>query len=299
MEKVILTVVTLLLLSGCQSTGLYLANAANDDDIYIVDSNISYGKEDWQKLDIYYPGRIDATAPTIVFYYGGSWRKGSKEDYAFVANRFVREGYIVIIPDYVKYPPAVYPAFVEDAAKVTKWITNHAKDYAFDTSRLYLMGHSAGAHIGMMLLADDRFLAEQTLETSVYKGFIGISGPYDFTPGSSYYGKIFGPKERYPLMQASNYIDGSEPPMLLMTAGLDWLVADSNTDKVVVAMEQVGGRVETKSYPGLGHMTIIGSFSDTLPIGSDVTSDILAFIDDLESLEDVTLMQSPNKIQYR
>ena len=292
MSKVSLVIIMFIMLSGCQSTGLYLANAANDDEVYIVKKNLAYGSEAWQKLDIYYPRHTDKVSPTIVFYYGGSWRRGSKDDYAFVANRFTREGYVVIIPDYVKYPNDVYPAFVEDAAVVTHWISLHAKDHAIDNSRLYLMGHSAGAHIGMMLLVDDRFLKQYELDPSIYRGFIGISGPYDFVPGSNRYRDIFGPEERYPLMQATNYIDGSEPPMFLLTAGLDWLVADSNTEKVSKAMERAGGHVQTKAYPGLGHMTIIGSLSDSLPIGSNVTSDILAFMNKLELVDDVSMMQS-------
>ena len=283
-----LLILSFVILSGCQNTGFYLANIANDSDRNINKRDIYYGNESWQKLDIYYPENVTQTSPVIVFYYGGSWRNGNKEDYAFVANRFTREGYIVIIPDYVKYPPAVYPAFVEDAALVSDWITKNAEDYAMDTSRLYLMGHSAGAHIGMMLIVDESYLAGYGLKPEVYRGFIGISGPYDFVPGSSRYRKIFGPEERYPQMQATNYIDGSEPPMLLLTAGLDWLVADSNTDKVVTAVEHNGGQVSTKSYSSLGHLTIIGSFSDSFPIGSNVSQDILTFINSLEGIDDVS-----------
>jgi acetyl esterase/lipase len=216
-----------------------------------------------------------------------------------VANRFTREGYIVIIPDYVKYPSAVYPAFVEDAAAVSNWIALHATEYSIDKSSLYLMGHSAGAHTGMMLIADESYLAKYRLEPSFYRAFIGISGPYDFTPRSRYYRKIFGPEERFHLMQATNYIDGSEPPMFLLNAGLDWLVADSNTEKVFVAMEQSGGQIQIKSYPGLGHMTIIGSLSDSLPIGSDVSNDILAFINNLETVDDLSMAPAEQTNQIR
>ena len=292
-------IIVLFTLTGCQSTGLYLANAANNEDGYISRNNITYGNETWQKMDIYYPEYSDTASPAIVFYYGGSWRKGDKEDYAFVANRFTREGYIVIIPDYVKYPSAVYPAFVEDAAAVSHWIASHASEYSIDISRLHLMGHSAGAHTGMMLLTDESYLAKYALGPEFYQCFIGIAGPYDFVPGSRYYRKIFGPEERFPLMQATNYIDGSEPPMFLLTAGLDWLVADSNTEKVLEAVQQSGGQILTKTYPALGHMTIIGSLSDSLPIGSDVSNDILAFINNLEKVDDLSLAPSEQSSQFR
>ena len=71
-------IIVLFTITGCQSTGLYLANAANNEDGYITRNNIAYGNETWQKMDIYYPEYSDTASPAIVFYYGGIWRKGDK-----------------------------------------------------------------------------------------------------------------------------------------------------------------------------------------------------------------------------
>lgn len=270
------------MVSACQNTGLYLANLANDDARYQRQSDLAYGEQPWQTLDLYSPHDISGAAPAIVFYYGGSWSKGRKEDYAFIANRFTRAGYHVIIPDYVKFPQAKYPAFVEDAAQVSAWIDAQAERYRIDRKAVHLMGHSAGAHIGIMLLVDPSYLAAHGLTPDFYRSFVGLAGPYDFTPGSERYKKIFGPPERYKLMQATRYIDGSEPPMLLLTAGLDWLVADSNTYKVKGAAIAKGGNVTTHHYPWLGHLTIVGSFSDSVPFGASVAEDILAFYRQLD-----------------
>ncbi|NET71562.1 MAG: alpha/beta hydrolase [Sphaerospermopsis sp. SIO1G2] len=280
MVKAFATLLVVFLVTGCQSAGLYLANVANDTDSYYAKRGVAYGKEPWQKLDVYWPKDYGESTPIIVFYYGGSWTKGSKDEYEFVASRFVEDGFIVIIPDYGKYPDAVYPNFVEDAAEVTKWLDINVEAISGGRENIHLIGHSAGAHIGAMLIADERFLAAQSLAPNFYRSFIGISGPYSFTPGIKRYQDIFGPEEKYPLMQADRFIDGDEPPMLLLHAERDWLVNKSNMEKMVAAIDKAGGIVSTSSYESLGHLSIIGSFSNAFPIGDDVANDIVTFINE-------------------
>jgi len=278
MMHVLAVLAALLVTTGCQSAGLYLANTANDTDAYTVKKDTAYGEKPWQKLDIYWPKPRADHAPVIVFYYGGGWQKGSKEDYEFVASRFVKDGFIVIIPDYVKYPEGVYPDFVEDAAEVTRWLDQHVKTIGGDDQNIHIVGHSAGAHIGAMLLADETFLATKSLSPGFYRSFVGISGPYSFEPGTRTYRKIFGSKEKFPLMQADRFIHGDEPPMLLIHAESDWLVNRSNMDKMVAAIQKKNGKVKTVSYPKHGHLSIIGSFSGAFPLDDKIPSDVIAFL---------------------
>lgn len=285
MFRIIAIIITFFAISGCQSAGLYLANLSNSVNSYEIKQDISYGQEVWQKLDVYLPKNAKVKKPIVVFYYGGSWTKGSKEEYEFVANRMIEDGYIVIIPDYIKYPEAVYPAFVEDAAEVTRWLDKNVEAIGGKREDIHLLGHSAGAHIGAMLIADESFLAKRSLEPNFYRSFIGVSGPYSFIPGTERYRSIFGPEENYPSMQADRFIDGDEPPMFLIHAKLDWLVGKSNMDKMAAAVNNKGGIVRTKSYQGLGHLSIIGSFSDTFPIGVSVTNNIIEFMREPETAQ--------------
>ena len=41
----------------------------------------------------------------------------AKEDYRFVDVTFAERGFLVVIPDYRKYPPVRLPQFVQDGAK--------------------------------------------------------------------------------------------------------------------------------------------------------------------------------------
>ncbi|MCI5048799.1 MAG: alpha/beta hydrolase [Rickettsiales bacterium] len=268
-----------LLSTACQKIGLYLANFGNDDALYHVHGQLSYGTESWEQLDIYTPNS-DGPHPVVVFFYGGSWSSGDKESYAFVANALAQHGFATVIPDYVKYPQATYPAFQEDAARVTKWLVEHVKEYDLDVDRMHLFGHSAGAHIGMMLLANKHFLAQHDLKPSIYKSFVGLAGPYHFTPEAEQYKQIFGPPENYPAMQAGHFIDGSEPPMLLLHGADDDLVGVSNLENVRDAVIAKGGQVSAKVLPDIGHLGIMAKFSATLNIDNTVVQDTFRFFEE-------------------
>ncbi|EIE77059.1 hypothetical protein RO3G_01763 [Rhizopus delemar RA 99-880] len=55
-------------------------------------------------LDVYHPIKKKQASPIILFVYGGSWSSGSKLLYTTFANTLRELGYVVIVPDYRKYP---------------------------------------------------------------------------------------------------------------------------------------------------------------------------------------------------
>ena len=265
--------------TACQKVGLYLANSANEDDAYHAVRDIAYGGKPWQQLNVYTPSNSKAkTHPVIVFFYGGGWSQGDRTSYEFVADTLAREGFVVVIPDYAKYPEARYPDFQIDAALATRWVKDNVAEHGGDAGDLHMIGHSAGAHIGAMLLADRSFLNDVDLTPDVYRSFVGISGPYHFTPGISKFKTIFGPPENYSNMQASHFVDGDEPPMLLMHANNDTIVGYSNIERFSAAIEKAQGSVEIKRYLGIGHFLIMGQFSARLGDDKGVVADAVAFM---------------------
>lgn len=277
--RIIISLCCLFFLASCQKTAFFYANLGNKPNQYKVEKNLSYGEEPWQKLDIYRPYRSEAKAhPVVVFYYGGSWSTGKKEYYAFVANRLIREGFMVVIPDYAKYPDHSYPRFVEDAALVTKWLSQNLSRYQGDVKQVHLLGHSAGAYNAVMLVANKSFLAKYGLSPDFYRSVTGMAGPYHFTPEAKRYQEIFGPPSRYPEIKTTRYIDGSEPRMFLISGGKDELVASSNKEALIKSLAKNHVPFQTKSYPTLGHITLIGSFSKTLKGDADVATDVVTFM---------------------
>lgn len=272
------TLASITLLAACQGAAFFVANITNQEKAFNVEVDVTYGTEPWQKLDIYTPKATVAPYPVIVFYYGGAWTKGEKSQYTFVASHFAKQGFMVIMPDYAKYPPARHPQPIEDAALVTQWLNKEIDQLGGMRNKVSIMGHSAGAHIAAMLITNEQFLAEHKLDPNFYQSFVGISGPYHFTPREEPYTTIFGPAERYPLMQTSHYISGDEPPMLLLHGDKDELVGFSNIEKLTAEINAKNGQATISRYPKLGHLSILAGFSRTFPWGQAVKQDILEFL---------------------
>jgi hypothetical protein len=218
MIKKLLLVSLLFLNSACTQLGIFVINFPTLFSNQKVVRNLSFGSNYGSKLDLYYPKKSDKPSPVIVFFHGGKWMNGKKQDYRFVADAFTKKGYIVIIPDYVKYPITKFPTWQEDGAKAVVWAYNNVKNYNGDKNNLFVMGHSAGAHMGALLIANNEYLLKEKASRSYIKAFVGIAGPYNFIPDDKDLEDMFAPKENYPNMQVSTYIDGKQPPMLLLGA---------------------------------------------------------------------------------
>jgi acetyl esterase/lipase len=268
-----------LFLSACARAGFIAANVPSYLADMVVHANLSYGNAPRQSLDIYAPKDKGGAQqrPVIIFFYGGGYQDGVKGDYRFVADRFVREGYIVVIPDYRVYPDVKFPAFVEDGARTVAFIQKNIAIYGGDPNGLFLAGHSAGAHIGALLTADERYLKAAGARMPAIRAFAGLAGPYNFVPEEEIYKTIFGPPEQYPAMQVTNFIDGEEPPMLLLHGAKDKTVYVSNLEKLKSRIAQKGGRVDTKIYNDIDHVQIAGALSWIYKGKAPVAQDMLSF----------------------
>ncbi len=262
-----------------QSLGLGLLNLVPAFSQTEIVRDATYGPASWQQLDIYMPsGRGAQSLPVVVFFYGGRWTTGSKENYRFAGDGFAKRGYIAVIPDYSKYPRVRFPAFVEDGAKALAWVFDHIAEYGGNPDRIFVAGHSAGAHIGALLAANPAFLAHEGKDRSaVVRGFAGLAGPYAFTPDEPDLEDIFGPPERYPAMQVTTFIDGTQPPMLLLYGDADTAVRRYNLDRLETRIREKGGVVKSIVYPGVGHLWILAALSWLNFRGPPVLDDTLAF----------------------
>jgi acetyl esterase/lipase len=268
--KFILFLCMNLLLSACTSVGFMLANANVFYADMTVKRNIPFGDKPYLTLDLYRSKNKD-NHRVLIFYYGGGWTAGKKEDYAFVADRFTREGYTVVIPDYGKYPDVTYPTFVEQSARAVAWVHQHV---TYD--KLFLMGHSAGAYNAVMLATNPRFLAAYELKQSDIDGVIGLAGPYGFTPDSKKYRAIFSNMGDYKQMNVSTFVTGNEPPMLLLHGATDETVSAENSYVLANNLRASGASAEIITYPDLGHLKIIGALAerwkDDAPIARDAST---------------------------
>jgi len=187
-----------------------------------ADKAINYGEADRQKLDVYWPEeKSDNPYPVIIFYHGGSWYHGEREGYAFLGRTFASRGYVSVIADYRKYPDVLFPDFVKDAASAFNWTEENIKGYGGDPKNIFIMGHSAGAHLAMMITLDPQWLNSFGSDPANIKGIVGLAGPYDFLPfdgeaAKAALGQWPKPEETQPI----TYARGDAAPMLLLT-GVD------------------------------------------------------------------------------
>ncbi|MGQ0556086.1 MAG: alpha/beta hydrolase [Nitrospiraceae bacterium] len=267
----------LLAISGCTQVAFTAANLPTHLVEMAVEHDRAYGPEPSQKLDIYLPADPkDKHMDVIVFFYGGRWTYGAKEDYRFVGATFVKEGFIVVIPDYRKYPQVRFPMFVEDGAKALAWVSDHITEFHGDPARIHVLGHSAGAHIGALLAVNPQYLADEGKDRSLtIHDFVGLAGPYAFTPDEPDLEDMFGPPQNYLNMQVPTFIDGTEPPMLLLYGDKDTAVKLANLEKLERRIKQRGGCVRSRIYPDTDHTDLIGALSwwnrQRVPVVGDIT----------------------------
>jgi acetyl esterase/lipase len=231
-------------------------------------------------LDLYLSEAATAPMPIVVFLYGGNWRSGERRNYRFVGQALASRGFAVAIPDYRLFPEVRYPLFLEDNAGAFAWVAAHAREFGLDPARLTLMGHSAGAYNAAMLALDRRWLGAAGLDPRRdLSGFIGLAGAYDFLPLDADVAAVLGsaadPRETQPI----NFVAGGEAPMLLATGLDDTTVRPRNTLRLAEAVRAHGGRVELKTYPGLGHIRLVADIAAPLQSTSTpVIEDVVAFL---------------------
>jgi acetyl esterase/lipase len=212
--------------------------------------------------------------PTLIFYHGGSWQYGAKDDYRFLGTAFAARGIQAVVVNYRLHPEVIFPAFVEDAAKALAF----TKANLANNRPIFIAGHSAGAHIASMVALDPRFLAaERTSICDSAKGVIGISGPYDFTPIEPQFKRIF-PAEILPSTKPINFAATVAPPTLLLHGTKDDTVLPSRSTDMSAALLAGGNKAQVKMYEGVDHLFIIGAVSPLIRSTAPTLTDIVTFI---------------------
>ncbi|MDM0023549.1 alpha/beta hydrolase [Variovorax saccharolyticus] len=271
------------LLAGCSPLRILNGLVSNDSRFQ---TGIAYGDAPRQALDVYRP-RTSAAAeaarlpPLVVFFYGGNWSSGERADYKFVGEALASRGAIVVIPDYRLSPEVSFPTFVRDGAQALRWGLVNADRLGADPSRLYVMGHSAGAYIAAMLALDERWLREAGADPRQLAGWIGLAGPYDFLPIGDPMTKLaFNWPDTPASSQPLSHVSSASPPALLMAASKDKLVdPQRNTLRMAERLRAAGVEVHVREFDDLSHVTLIGAIARPLEwIGGPVLPPVLDFI---------------------
>jgi acetyl esterase/lipase len=265
-------------LSGCTAVSFGLANLPSYFSGIGRTAGIAFGTDPRQQLDIYRPRGSASTKPVIVFWYGGSWDDGARQDYRFVGVALARLGYLAVLPDYRLYPQARFPQFLDDSAQAVAWLQRHAAQYGGNPRRIILMGHSAGAHMAAMLALNRRYLLAAGADPDRIIGLIGLSGPYGLTPNTPTLNIIFGAPYTPHDWQVLRYVTAQAPPTLLIHGRADKLVAVSNTEALAAALQAQGVPVASRIYDNRGHMDMLAALSVPARARAPVLREVAAFL---------------------
>jgi acetyl esterase/lipase len=180
--------------------------------------DIAYGEHKLQRLDLYRP--IDATgSPTMVYVHGGGWKRGDKRNVGEKATFFCQRGWIFVSVNYRLLPLGQHPVNVNDVARAIAWVHDHATEYGGDPGKLFVMGHSAGAHLAALVSTNPKPLREVGKPLTILKGVIPLdTNAYDLSNlmqsrSRSFYIDLFGEDE-------SNWKDASPAQHVAANQGI-------------------------------------------------------------------------------
>ncbi|MBX3705554.1 MAG: alpha/beta hydrolase [Pseudomonadales bacterium] len=234
---------------------------------------IAYGDSPRHYLD-WYRDPVPGMRPTVLFFYGGNWQSGRRQDYRFVADTLMTMGSDVVVPDYRLYPHVRFADILLDARMAVEAVLARLAP----EHQLILMGHSAGAQLGALLTLDAALLSDP----GRIAGFIGLAGPYDFYPFTEdAHWELFGPEPGYPASQPVNFVRADAPPLFLLHGADDTRVRRGHSKSLMEKQQAVGGRAERRVYPGMGHVDLVLAFSRLHRRGNPVVQDVAAIIGSL------------------
>jgi len=142
---------------------------------------VAYGSSAIEKLDIYQTKR--ANAPVAVYVHGGAWRNGTAKDFAYLAETFVNAGAHCVILDFIQVQDAAgnLMPMIQQVRSAVTWVYKNAGSFGGDPNRIYITGHSSGAHLSGCTLVTD-WEKDFGVPADIIKGGLMVSGMYDLKP---------------------------------------------------------------------------------------------------------------------
>ncbi|MCX7799934.1 MAG: alpha/beta hydrolase [Fimbriimonadales bacterium] len=223
-----------------------------------------------QVLDVHAPEGARG-APVVVFLHGGGWSRGDKRQALRGKQRaFPAAGFVLVSANYRLSPEHPYPAFVQDAAAAVGWVRANIGRFGGDPGRLFVMGHSAGAHLAACLGADPRWLRPHGLRPADLLGVVSLDGggmdvaeSARFPATAAIYRRAFGDdpevwEEASPIVQARKA--DRLPDFLLVVAGKGLMGqarrdrrSQRQAERFAEVARSKGARAETSLWPELDH----------------------------------------------
>ncbi|SDB92701.1 alpha/beta hydrolase [Acinetobacter boissieri] len=228
---------------------------------FALTANVAYGQHERQNFDLYRAVSPRKDRALMVFVHGGTWARGDKSDYAFVAESFAKEGFDVVVLNYRLAPQHKFPEYVDDLIHAVNYVHSQQQALSISTENLILMGHSAGAFNIMSALYAQA--PDYTFNCmSQIKAVIGLAGPYHFNyANDANLQQAFPLEQHYKQVMPYYYVKKNNIQHLLLIAELDLIVASHNSKDMHYALCRAGNESTFERVPYAGHISLVGSLS--------------------------------------
>ena len=215
----------------------------------------SYGTESFQTYKIFTPAGWKATdsRTLVVFTHGGAWSFGTEDEVESVVMDLLAQGAVIVSIQYELSAPAFEQT--ADIVKAVRWAQTNAASFGADSSRTFLAGHSAGAHLSLLAaVAPSNLRGGDFVQPIV--GVFAVAGPYalnssDYdpsvlnTPVRSIIAKVNDcgavcTQKQLDRISPITYIDRNDPAVYLVAGDQDMLGPVSHALAVESAYTKVG-----------------------------------------------------------
>jgi acetyl esterase/lipase len=143
-----------LLLPGLQDKRSPLPDTASHGDRIVVQKDIAFGVEPYQKLDLYLP-KGDGPFPMVVCWFGGGFVGGDKGGMARVGALLASKGFAAAAPNYFiadkEGERPGWPRNLHDAKAAVRFVRSKAKEWRADPDRVFGLGSSSGAYLALLV----------------------------------------------------------------------------------------------------------------------------------------------------
>lgn len=214
--------------------------------------HVAYGPHSDEWLDVYCPAKSSG-APVVVFFHGGAWRVQQGSTMGTAAQAYVEAGAIFVAVNFSVAPEANLDVMVRQSRDATAFAAQHAAEWGGDASRLFVLGHSSGAHQAATVAVTD--WRGYGLPSDLVKGLGVTSGPYDLEPvilskRNEYLHLDAGMAERN---TAANYLRSDLPPAIVAWGGKELEEFKRQGQAFAEAWEGATGSVMRLVFPDNNH----------------------------------------------
>jgi len=212
------------------------------------------------KLDIYTPKGLK-DFPVMMFVHGGAWKSGNKGMYQVLGKAFAKQGIGTVIINYRlsdKSGKVKHPDHIKDVASAFAWVHANIGKYGGRNDRIFICGHSAGAHLVALLATDETYLKEHKLGLENIRGVMPLSGVFEITPGFFAFNDPFGKEPEICKAASPIYqVKAKHPPFLICYADKDFPTIDKMSENFCKKLTDGKCDACALKIDGRNHFTII------------------------------------------